>query len=179
MIVCGIDPGLSGGISWLKDVETFESEYIEMPTFSIETKVKITKKNKKGIKKINYINTEEVVKQLKKNKADYYFIEKSQAMPDQGSVSGFRYGVQYGQILGILAGMGIKYILVPPQRWKNAILGKRPKEIEVKEFSKQKIIELLGEDMFTTERGRFMDGPAEAFLIAYYGWKLKQSQDWL
>jgi hypothetical protein len=44
-------------------------------------------------------------------------IEKAHAMPGQGTVSMFNYGVSFGQIQGILAALKIPYTLIPPQTW--------------------------------------------------------------
>jgi crossover junction endodeoxyribonuclease RuvC len=49
-------------------------------------------------------------------------IEKVGAMPGQGVSSTFTFGCGYGQIQGILAGLGIPMELVTPQAWKKVIL---------------------------------------------------------
>jgi crossover junction endodeoxyribonuclease RuvC len=49
-------------------------------------------------------------------------IEKVGAMPGQGVSSTFSFGCGYGQIQGILAGLGIPFELVLPQAWKKSIL---------------------------------------------------------
>ena len=47
----------------------------------------------------------------------HVFLEKSQAMPGQGSVSMFNYGVGFGTLLGVLAALKIPHTLVHPKTW--------------------------------------------------------------
>jgi crossover junction endodeoxyribonuclease RuvC len=49
-------------------------------------------------------------------------IEKVHAMPGQGVSSMFAFGQGYGAILGILAALGVRAELVPPQTWKRVVL---------------------------------------------------------
>ncbi len=53
---------------------------------------------------------------------DIAYIERVGAMPDQGSVSGFGFGVTWGLVRGVCRGMGIEYRLVTPQSWKRVVL---------------------------------------------------------
>jgi crossover junction endodeoxyribonuclease RuvC len=55
-------------------------------------------------------------------------IEKVGAMSKQGVVSTFSFGCGYGQIQGVLAGLGIPYELVLPQAWKKSILAGTAKD---------------------------------------------------
>lgn len=47
----------------------------------------------------------------------HVFLEKAQAMPKNGAVSMFNYGVGYGIIQGVLIDMECGYTLVPPRTW--------------------------------------------------------------
>jgi crossover junction endodeoxyribonuclease RuvC len=47
----------------------------------------------------------------------HVFLEKSQAMPGQGTVSMFNYGTGFGTLLGILAALKIPHTLVHPKTW--------------------------------------------------------------
>ena len=92
-------------------------------------------------------------------------VEKVGAMPGQGVTSMFNFGKAAGFIEGVLAGLGIPYQLVTPQRWK-------------KEFtlhnSKQQSVEVCRKlfpdvDLLPTPRSRVpSDGMAEALLMAEY-----------
>lgn len=55
-------------------------------------------------------------------------IEKVASMPGQGVASTFTFGMGYGQIQGLLAGLGIPFELVTPQAWKKLILAGTPKD---------------------------------------------------
>jgi crossover junction endodeoxyribonuclease RuvC len=55
-------------------------------------------------------------------------IEKVSSMPGQGVASTFTFGCGYGQLQGLLAGLGIPYELVTPQSWKKAILAGTTKD---------------------------------------------------
>jgi len=49
-------------------------------------------------------------------------IEKAQAMPKQGSVSMFRYGMSYGMCRMVLTALEIPYRLTHPATWKKVML---------------------------------------------------------
>lgn len=49
-------------------------------------------------------------------------IEKVHSMPKQGVASTFKFGMGFGKIQGILAGLQIPFILVSPQAWKASVL---------------------------------------------------------
>jgi crossover junction endodeoxyribonuclease RuvC len=55
-------------------------------------------------------------------------IEKVGAMPGQGVTSTFTFGMGYGQLQGLLAGMGTPIELVTPQAWKKLVLAGTPKD---------------------------------------------------
>ena len=55
-------------------------------------------------------------------------IEKVGSMPGQGVASTFTFGCGYGQLQGLLAGMGIPFELVTPQAWKKLVLAGTPKD---------------------------------------------------
>jgi crossover junction endodeoxyribonuclease RuvC len=59
---------------------------------------------------------------------DLAVIEKVHSMPGQGVASTFSFGCGYGQIQGLLAGLGIPFELVTPQAWKRLILAGSAKD---------------------------------------------------
>jgi crossover junction endodeoxyribonuclease RuvC len=59
---------------------------------------------------------------------DIAVIEKVGSMPGQGVSSTFTFGTGYGQLQGLLAGMGIPYELVTPQDWKKLVLAGTTKD---------------------------------------------------
>jgi crossover junction endodeoxyribonuclease RuvC len=59
---------------------------------------------------------------------DLAIIEKVGAMPGQGVSSTFTFGNGYGQLQGLLTGLGIPFELVTPQAWKKLILAGTDKD---------------------------------------------------
>jgi len=105
MIVCGIDPGLNGGITFIHG-ESIES--YPMPTINVGKK--------------NVLDSSEIASLLKKNRPDRVAIEKVNAMPGQGVTSMFSFGYGAGILEGIVACLGIPFELVTPQRWMKIVL---------------------------------------------------------
>jgi crossover junction endodeoxyribonuclease RuvC len=65
---------------------------------------------------------------VKSASPDIAVIEKVGSMPGQGVASTFTFGCGYGQLQGLLAGLGIPFELVTPQCWKKAILAGTTKD---------------------------------------------------
>jgi crossover junction endodeoxyribonuclease RuvC len=59
---------------------------------------------------------------------DLAIIEKVHSMPGQGVSSTFSFGTGYGQLQGLLAGLGIPFELVTPQSWKKSVLAGTAKD---------------------------------------------------
>ena len=88
-MICGIDPGLSGGIAFLGN------NHLEVLPMPISTLV-IANKKRRYIDILSLCNIF-----IARNTADYCFIEKQQAMPNQGLSSTFKTGLGYGILLGV------------------------------------------------------------------------------
>jgi crossover junction endodeoxyribonuclease RuvC len=65
---------------------------------------------------------------IKNASPDIAVIEKVGSMPGQGVSSTFTFGTGYGQLQGLLAGLGIPFELVTPQAWKKLVLAGTPKD---------------------------------------------------
>ena len=98
------------------------------------------------------------------------FIERSQAMPGQGSVSMFSTGYGYGIWLGLLTALQIEYSTIPSQRWSKYMLA------EVNGGTTKQAASVVAHHLFPTtnflasERCRVdHDGLVDAALIAEYG----------
>lgn len=96
-------------------------------------------------------------------------IEQVHAMPKQGVSSMFRMGQGLGLWEGICAGMGLPVELVPPQRWKKAMLSAGG--------GSDKGVSIARAQQLMPEAAEFLtrkkdDGRAEALLIAL--WKVRQ-----
>ena len=108
MYYIGVDPGKSGAFAILKDNQ------IEM--YSV-------------FDKQAFINA---MYSMSKKKVRCC-LEKVHAMPKQGSVSMFNFGMNFGWLKGVLDAFGIPYQEIPPQTWKKefGLNSKKEKSIEV------------------------------------------------
>ena len=50
-------------------------------------------------------------------------LEKAQAMPKQGVVGVFNYGVNFGSWMAMLAALSIPFMQIPPAKWKKTLVG--------------------------------------------------------
>ena len=149
-IVIGIDIGFSGAIAILPRNDAIYA--YDMPL------IKTGKKSELNVKAIK-----DIFCAYNKDSIEVY-IERAQAMPQQGCVSMFRYGKCAGIIEGILIGLGIPYTLVTPQAWKKAMMPGMDKE---KGSSILRVNQLFP---YSEIGGRKKDhGKADAVLIAAFG----------
>ena len=145
MIYIGIDPGKNGGIAF---IDTFQQSY-DVYVFSEETLLK-------------------KLYRFSKYKTDSIkcVLEKVNAMPGQGVVSMFNFGMNFGFIQGVLKAYGIPYELVTPQKWKKEFSCTSDKNTSI-EVCKRLFPNV---NLKATERcKKDHDGIAEALLIAEYG----------
>lgn len=164
MITVGIDNGISGGIAMF-DVETNELQVMPMPV------VKVAKA--KGFK--NEYNISVIIQMLKNQRINLAVLEKAQAFPGQGSVSMFSVGRCFGIMEGILAGLGIPYMVVHPKSWQKRMFEGVPHGTGQ---SKQASI-LVAQRLFPNTRFvtgeksiKLHDGMSDAALMAVYASKL-------
>ncbi len=110
MYIIGIDPGISGAISFLENGQVID--VIDMPSMADGKK---NKKQVNGSQIYNEISNK--IKNIDKNKV-YVVIEQVSAMPGQGVTSMFNFGQSFGVIKGICAAMQLPLYLVRPTKWK-------------------------------------------------------------
>ncbi len=110
MLIIGIDPGLSGAISFF--INGRVSEVIEMPVMAEG------KKNKKQINGPQVFN--EIQSRIKnyEKKEIFVVIEQVSAMPGQGVTSMFNFGQSFGVLKGICSAMQLSTYFVRPAKWK-------------------------------------------------------------
>jgi len=96
MIFIGIDPGSSGGIAAIMESHT------EAHSF----------------KRTNPYWISGFIESLGDTLMALAMIEKVHAMPGQGVVSTFNFGVSFGMLEGFLIGSGVPYERVTPQAWQ-------------------------------------------------------------
>jgi len=163
MRVCGIDPGLEGGITFLDDSDEKIKIYsYPMPTVDNGHKNVLSPASIHSLLSL-YTN---------QKKIDRICIEKVGAMPGQGVTSMFSFGYGAGVLEGIVASLQIPYMLVIPQTWMKAVLSGLPKN----EGTKSSIIWCQRffphVDWRKTEKSKKPhDGKTDSACIAWYALK--------
>jgi hypothetical protein len=149
MIVLGVDPGVSGAVAVLDSELGLVVE--DMPTVTI------------GRARRRMLSESWLADIIKSYLPDSAWIERVHAMPKQGVVSSFNFGLSYGLARGVLAGLQVPITLVTPQEWKRHFhLGSSKDEAR-----------LIAARMFPQNAYRFArkgdHGRAEAALLALFG----------
>ena len=152
MRIIGIDPGLSGGIAVLDDLEIFD--IFDMPIMS------------EGKKNKNQLNSAQLVSIIKKHVVSgktSVIVEQVSAMPGQGVTSMFNFGQTFGSIKGICAALNLPIYYVSPAKWK--------KHFELinssKDASRTKVIEMYPSISDRLSKKKDVN-KADAILIARY-----------
>jgi crossover junction endodeoxyribonuclease RuvC len=153
-VICGIDPGLSGGLAFINPSKPGWCHVEDMPV------IRVTKSRRE----IDVVATATIMHLWKPTEV---FIEKVGAMPKQGVSSTFTFGTGYGILLGICGGLGLPLTLVRPTTWMAKALRDMPRGS--KGASVSRATQLYPGVTLKTERGRVLDGRADALLIAWYG----------
>jgi crossover junction endodeoxyribonuclease RuvC len=156
----GIDPGITGAIAVLKDDLTSWSPNFPYPGL-YDMPVMAMGKHQQ-------VNTAELAKILSgiAHKVDAVettvYLEQVNAMPGQGVVSMFNFGMSYGAVLGVCGALMFPVVMVRPNAWKKTanLIGK-PKEA-ARTLAQQLYPEL---DLSLKKHV----GRADALLIARFG----------
>lgn len=150
-VIIGVDPGLDGGFAALTDGGVVLRV---MPTLAVGTKRAIDEQALVHLF-LDFQPGQTMV-----------FLESVGARPGQGVTSMFSFGLGFGVIRGVLAGLGFPYELVRPQEWQREMLTGQPKGSEYATASR-----LWPNTSWTaTPRcSRPHSGLVDAALIAEYG----------
>jgi len=152
----GIDPGLSGAVAMIED------NYVRLydaPSWAVEYKKGVRHEyNVAGMVGIII----EAIARVENRGSIVAGLESVHSMPDQGVASSFKFGVGLGIWQGILAALGIKYQMIPPQRWKKALMDGMGKEKDASMVVAQRLFPSA--DI----RLRKHHGRADALLLAEY-----------
>jgi len=153
MIIIGVDPGVSGGISILENKKVIE--VYDMPTL-IE--------GKKNKRQVNGSQVTNIIKEnVDTNKETTVVVEHVNAMPGQGVTSMFNFGQSFGVIKGVCAALSLPIYFVRPTKWK-----KHFNLIKTnKEAGRTKAIELYPEISGKLSRKKDSN-KSDAILIARY-----------
>ncbi len=157
----GIDPGLKGGIAFYHPEELI----VYLTPVNALTFIKAGKKKTRNEMDLDTLREIIVRYDGASFQIDCAYVEHVSAMPGQGVTGMFRFGQNFGQWQGLLAGFGIRTVLVRPQTWKASYGLTR---------SKNTSLELARETWPDNAKESFRlkkhDGAAEAALIAKYGY---------
>jgi crossover junction endodeoxyribonuclease RuvC len=150
--VAGVDPGIHGGLAIVEIADGAAPalvECIDIPVIGSGAKERV---DVAAIR--NFIDRHKPIRAL---------IERAQAMPRQGSSSGFKYGRAVGAIEAAITLCSIPVEIVEPPAWKR--FWKLPGKD--KESARQKALQLFPDAHAALARRRD-HGRAEAMLIALY-----------
>jgi len=142
-IYIGIDPGVNGGIALLHN-DVMHSFACPDDEHGMANEIAICKE----------IATKENLQVLA-------CIEKVHSMPKQGVASTFKFGMNYGQWLGILAAQQIPYIDVSPYKWQKHF-GTQPKDKNARKKNLKRIAQSRYPESYCTLK------TADAILICKY-----------
>lgn len=189
-IIAGIDPGLDGGIVVLARNARLLAKLV-MPTLAIrggktsrprfddETGDETGRMTKTVVKRvldlvaIRSILSREYIGVALRSRIARVFLEKQQAMTKpgvrQGTVAVFSHGRGYGQLEGLLVGMGLPYQLVHPKTWQKEMIGGETGDPKTRaRMCSARLFPQI--DLRATERSKTPHpGLVDAMLIAAYG----------
>ena len=157
MVIFGVDPGVNGAISILKN-KTIVDVY-DMPTM-IDGKKNKKQLNGPYLAKIikGYIQDKKLI-----NEEFVVIVEQVSAMPGQGVTSMFNFGQSYGVIKGICSALLLPIYFVRPTKWK-----KHFNLINTnKDASRTKAIEIYPDISSQLSRKKDLN-KADSILIARY-----------
>ena len=155
MKILGVDPGIHGGLAIVianGDGMAQLVDAIDIPVTGVAAKERV--------------DPIAIRVWAETHKPQYAIIERAQAMPRQGSSSGFKYGRATGEIGAVIACCRIPTRIIEPSAWKkfHRLRGGE------KESGRQRALQLFlaAHALLTRKKDH---GRAEATLIALYGAK--------
>jgi len=151
MMICGIDPGLKGGLGFLND----KCEFVSCAPMPVKAKSPIK----------NEVDAAALAQLLKP--ASVIILERQAPMPKQGISSAFSLGDSHGVVRGVCATLGLPLHQVSPHTWKQHfnLPGKN------KELARSKAINLFPTAPLSRKKD---EGIAEALLIALWAIRTKR-----
>ena len=153
MKILGVDPGIRGGCAIVMVRDSAKPDVvdiIDIPTVGVGAKERVD-----ALALRTWIEL---------HRPDHAYIERAQAMPKQGSSSGFKYGRSVGSLEATVACCGIPMTIIEPTAWKkfHRLHGGD------KEGGRQRALQLFPSAHALLARKKD-HGRAEASLIALYG----------
>jgi crossover junction endodeoxyribonuclease RuvC len=180
MIFLGIDPGLSGALAILSEVQVGEGAVGQVPPkWRIETVARVFDTPSCTIARNGKNRSEYLIENMRDilmheahgDCESFAVLEAVHSMPGQGVSSSFSFGRGLGIWEGLLVGCGIPYAKIAPQTWKKAMMPDMDKSS--KDSSRLAAMRLFPQLSDKLSRKKD-DGRAEALLLAEYGRRLKR-----
>lgn len=156
MIVLGIDPGLSGALSFI-NTETGVVDVHDMPVVEMI-------RNGKKKREVSAHLLADVISGFP-SRITCAYVERVNAMTGQGVTSVFSFGRSAGILEGALAALGVPYTLVTPQAWQKSVALRGGKD-----GSRERAMQQFPDQSALFARKKD-DGRADATLIALHGIK--------
>ena len=156
MTIIGIDPGASGALCFTN------SEEQDIHTHKCHKLISGRR-----------LSVSMALNAYKSKKAIVY-IEKVHAMPHDGRSSLFKFGVNYGAWLGILASYQIHTIQVSPQKWMNYWQNKKQTKLPKIKKERKHMLKLWADEMSNIDKITLYN--ADAILIALYGAQMEKQK---
>jgi crossover junction endodeoxyribonuclease RuvC len=153
MIVAGIDPGIRGGAAVVRVAGGAAPRLIDVIDIPVT-----------GSGARERVDAGALRAWLLGHKPQHVYVERAQALPKQGSSSGFKYGRAVGAIEAVIACCEIALTVVEPATWKKAYRLRGGD----KEGGRQRALQLFpgAHALFARRKDH---GRAEAVLIALFG----------
>jgi crossover junction endodeoxyribonuclease RuvC len=160
LIICGIDPGLDGGIAIL-DGDGKILRLIPMP---------IIKAGRKGCRGGKASLDLGAVNEAIPLTSSMVVLEDVYAIKGQGASGALNFGKGWGSIYGLVRGAGTPIMVVKPQTWKASILRGTAKDKAA--AIRYALDRWPGVDLKPGRRTKHHDGLADALCLAAYGLSL-------
>lgn len=160
-MIIGIDLGLEGGLALLTE-EGDLVDVIDMPVF---------RARKPGTLGVDAHQLRDQLVDWKSYHPDairMVYIERPMIMPRQSATSGLTVGLNAGAVLATVSGVDLGYEVVSASTWKKKLGLTSDKKAAVEHAAR---LWPLKRGWFYTQRGRALDGRAEAALIGYWATK--------
>lgn len=157
MIVIAIDPGQSGGVAVMSKSENQPQILEDLPLAHDG--------------KLTWVDTNRLRGMLAIiPSAAVFVIERVHSSPQMGVASSFKFGINFGSILGLAGAMQLPVHLVTPHKWKAAMGLKKQPDEELSKFkarSRSKACQLYPSSAPLLSLAKH-EGRAEALLLAHY-----------
>ena len=164
MLTIGVDPGINGAISFLKDGIVID--IVEMPTMADG------KKNKKQLNGRQIYNEIKSKLETFNKESVKVVIEQVSAMPGQGVTSMFNFGQSFGILKGLCSAMQLPVYFVRPAKWKKYFSLIKSE----KDASRTRAIEIF--PYFSSQLARKKDSnKADAILLASFYYETYKNED--